>query len=61
MNLLDCESDLGPLTRFDARLAWQMHRYCDREVCRVRRRARVILEGFVSAAGGFERDVNDRG
>ncbi|MFE3190430.1 hypothetical protein ACFXHA_15555 [Nocardia sp. NPDC059240] len=48
MNLLDCQSDPGPLTRAHAQLAWRLHRFCDRDTCRVRRRARAALDDFVA-------------
>ncbi|MFE3954847.1 hypothetical protein ACFXPS_11755 [Nocardia sp. NPDC059091] len=54
MNLLDCDADPGPLPREHAQLAWRVHRYCDREVCRVRRRARVVLEEFAGSAAAIE-------
>lgn len=54
MNLLDCEKDPGPLTREHAVQAWRVHRYCDPNSCRVRRRARRALAEFACRAAGIE-------
>ncbi|UGT38757.1 hypothetical protein LTV02_21810 [Nocardia yamanashiensis] len=57
MNLLDCETDPGPLIREHALLAWRVHRYCERTACRVRQRARTALQEFACRSAGIEVDL----